>query len=201
MVPTSEQLIDACNCFFTALSNNTPPLALLHHFSTTHPVSIQHCPARCPHPHASILRGPNAVRSYFDILATHWTRSNLTSHAVSADPMTRRVVVTGSVIWTWKRSGRSWQEDFTCTLAFDDSDALKITNFIVLTESGPGTCVLRAIDPDPDVGAHVIKVAVCFYSSLSYSSADTLDLSDVITPISWHVELGLGLFSSDMSPR
>lgn len=146
MAPSSEQLIAACNNFFAALSNETPPLALLHHFSTTHPITIQHCPANCPHATSSVVKGPNAVRSYFDLLATHWTRSNLTSHAVSADPITRRVLVKGSVIWTWKRSRRSWKEDFSCTLVFDDSEALKISNFTVLTESGPGTCVMRAVD-------------------------------------------------------
>ncbi|KAF8238057.1 hypothetical protein L208DRAFT_1430828 [Tricholoma matsutake] len=159
---TSEQLlIEACNRFFTALANDTPPLSLLHHFSNTHPISIQHCPIHCSHPHASILRGPNAVRSYFDILATHWTRSKLTCHSISPDPKLRRVLVKGSVTWTWKRSGRSWQEDFICTLVFDDSDALKITQFSVLTESGPGTCVLRAVDYDHEVvGTHAIEVTM-----------------------------------------
>jgi hypothetical protein len=149
MPPISDQqLIDACNRFFSAFSTDTPPLILLSYFSTTHPITIQHCPAKCPTPHTSILRGPNAVRSYFDLLATHWTRSNLTSHAVAVDPYSRRVIVKGSVNWTWKKSGRSWQEDFSCTLVFDDSDPLKIANFVVKTENGAKACVMQAVDVD-----------------------------------------------------
>ena len=149
MPPISDQrLIDACNCFFDAFSSDTPPLTLLNFFSTTHPVTIQHYPAKCPVPQTSLLRGPNAVRSYFDLLATHWTRSNITSHAVAVDPLSRRVLVKGSINWTWKKSGRSWQEDFSCTLVFDDSDPLKIAQFVVKTENGAQACVMRAVDAD-----------------------------------------------------
>jgi hypothetical protein len=163
MAPTSDQLISACTQFLSAVSNNTSPLSLLSYFSTTHPITIQHCPALCTNPRSFLLRGPNAVRSYFDILATHWTRSKLTTHTVFPDPAHARVVVKGSVVWTWRRSGRSWQEDFTCTLVFEDSDpeALRILSFMIITESGPGTCIMRAVDEDVDttvVSAHAIEV-------------------------------------------
>jgi hypothetical protein len=166
MAPTADQLVSACTKFLSAVSNNTSPLA---HFSTTHPVSIQHCPARCINPHSFLLRGPNAVRSYFDLLATHWTRSKLNIHTVVPHPAQARVIAKGSVVWTWKRSGRSWREDFTCTLVFEDSDpaALRILSFMVITESAPGTCVMHAVDEDVHdtsvVGTHPIGVWICCY--------------------------------------
>jgi hypothetical protein len=72
-------------------------------------------------------------------------------------------------VWTWKRSGRSWREDFTCTLVFEDSDpaALRILSFMVITESAPGTCVMHAVDEDVHdtsvVGTHPIGVWICCY--------------------------------------
>jgi hypothetical protein len=134
------------DAFFQALAANQPPLKLLAFFSTTSPVSIQHAPRSCPHPHASRLHGLNAIRSYFDLLATHWERKAIQLHSQVVSKGSRSVTTTASVTWRWKKSGRTWNEDFTCTLEFDDH--LKICNFLVTTESSPSTCVMRAVDPD-----------------------------------------------------
>ncbi|KAF9465340.1 hypothetical protein BDZ94DRAFT_1126114, partial [Collybia nuda] len=142
--PTHGQLRGACTQFFNALATDASALNLLSYFSTSQEVAVQHYPASCPHPHTSLLRGSNAIRSYFDLLATHWTRSNLVQHSITPDPTTRSVVVKASVVWTWKQSGHKWKEEFVCTLTFDD--ALQIVSLTVRTESGPGTCVMRAVD-------------------------------------------------------
>ncbi|KAF8074049.1 hypothetical protein FPV67DRAFT_784034 [Lyophyllum atratum] len=142
-----DQLLTATDHFLTAFaSNKTHPLTLLSHFSTTWPTSIQHYPSTCSHPQSSLLRGANAIRSYFDLLATHWTRSCVVHRTLQADISTRTVVFEGNVTWTWKKSGRSWVEDFTCTLAFDE--LLKIVSFSVRTDSEIQTCVMRAKDVD-----------------------------------------------------
>lgn len=144
-VSTQDHLISATNAFFLALASNTCSLTLLTHFSTTHPVTIQHAPALCPHPQTSRLSGLNAVRSYFDLLATNWTRSKMAIRTnPRADAKARRVVVGASVTWMWRRSGREWDEDFTCTLEFDEN--YKISSFVVKTDSAPETCVMRAVD-------------------------------------------------------
>jgi hypothetical protein len=171
--PTQAQLRGACNRFFTALATDASALNLLSYFSTTQEVAVQHYPASCPHPHTSLLRGSNAIRSYFDLLATHWTRSNLVQHSVSPDPATRSVVVKASVVWTWKQSGHKWKEEFICTLMFDDS--LQIVSLTVRTESGPGTCVMRAVDPQSKfVERPSIQIAV---------SATVPDISILLTPM------------------
>lgn len=139
-------LRDSTDAFFTALAANRPPLKLLAYFSTTSPVSIQHAPRTCPHPSSSRLHGLNAVRSYFDLLATHWERIALTRHSSSVSAASRSVTISATVTWRWKKSGRSWNEDFTCTLEFDDH--FKISHFFVTTESNPSTCVMRAVDAD-----------------------------------------------------
>ncbi|KAG5734058.1 hypothetical protein E4T56_gene15501 [Termitomyces sp. T112] len=145
--PTREQLLAVTNRYLTAFANDkTHPLYLLAFFSTTSPVTIQHYPSSSPHPQASILRGPNAVRSYFDLIATHWTRSPVSHRIIDADPFTRTVIFEGSITWKWKKSGRSWIEDFTCTLAFDE--LLKIVSYVVRTDSASKTCLMRAKDVD-----------------------------------------------------
>lgn len=146
--PTSrEQLLTVTDNFLNAFADNqTHPISLLTFFSTSSPVTIQHYPSSCPHPQSSLLCGQNAVRSYFDLLATHWTRSGLRHHIIDVDPSTRIVLLDGSITWKWNQSGRSWVEEFRITLAFDEM--LSIVSFSVRTLSGPGTCVMRAKDVD-----------------------------------------------------
>ncbi|KXN82342.1 hypothetical protein AN958_02672 [Leucoagaricus sp. SymC.cos] len=186
-----SQLLATTDAFFKALAANQPPLKLLGFFSTANPVSVQHVPRTCPHPHTSRLHGLNAVRSYFDLLATHWERSAITQHSRNVTSSSRTVTTTASVTWRWKKSGRMWNEDFTCALEFDDH--LKICHFLVTTESGPSTCVMRATDADSPTTrsptsnkssttkSSIIEVAsVCFllfspsFPSLDRSLIDTL---------------------------
>ncbi|KAG6899747.1 hypothetical protein C0993_007234 [Termitomyces sp. T159_Od127] len=154
--PTREQLLAVTNRYLTAFANNkTHPLSMLTFFSTTSPVYIQHYPSNSPHPQASIIRGPNAVRSYFDLIATHWTRSPVAHRIVNVDPYMRTIVFEGSVTWKWKKSGRSWVEDFTCTLAFDEQ--LKIVSYVVRTDSASQTCLMRAKDVDDSSFAKIFN--------------------------------------------
>ncbi|KAF8654681.1 hypothetical protein AX16_003471 [Volvariella volvacea WC 439] len=156
---TSNQLIQSTHNFFNALANNTPPIELLSHFSTTRPVTIQHAPASCPHPHTSRLTGLNAIRSYFDLLATHWVRTDTRVHSVHIDPSSRKSIISASVTWMWKKSRRSWTEDFTCTLEYDEN--YKIVSFLVCTNSGPGTCVMRAVDIEqPALPKSIVQISM-----------------------------------------
>ncbi|KAG6917305.1 hypothetical protein DXG01_003146 [Tephrocybe rancida] len=165
--PTREQLLVVTDRYLAAFANNkTHPLFLLTFFSTISPVTIQHYPSTSTHPQASLLRGPNAVRSYFDLLATHWTRTAVHKRAIDVDPFTRTVVFEGSITWKWKKSGRSWVEDFTCTIAFDE--LLKIVSYAVRTNSPLKTCLMRAKDIDDDpvprmlsAGKETVRVLVC----------------------------------------
>jgi hypothetical protein len=146
MSPSHQQLLFAAEVLFLDLSASTPSNILVAHFSSTKEVVIQHTPALCPHPYTSRVTGLNAVRSYFDLLATHWLRSDTKIHSRIVVE-TNQVAVNASVQWTWRSSGRSWREDFLCTLDYDDQ--LKIIGMIVQTNSAPGTCVMRAVDEDP----------------------------------------------------
>ncbi|KAJ7160185.1 hypothetical protein C8R46DRAFT_956385 [Mycena filopes] len=148
MSPSRQQLLFAAEILFLDLSADASSSILVRHFSTTREVVLQHAPALCPHPHTSRVTGLNAVRSYFDLLATHWRRSETQLHSRAVVEGTKsQVVVTASVKWTWRLSGRSWREDFSCTLEYDDS--LKVVEMIVETNSPQGTCVMRAVDADP----------------------------------------------------
>ncbi|PPQ71817.1 hypothetical protein CVT26_007732 [Gymnopilus dilepis] len=145
---SEQQLRASTNAFFDAFSSNNPPLKMLSFFSTTSPVIIQHAPATCPHPHTSRLDGSNAIRSYFDVLATHFVRSDAKILSpLQVDLNKRRANLTASVTWKWKKSGRKFVEEFTWTLDYDEG--LRIVSFVIRTVSGPGTCVMRAIDSEP----------------------------------------------------
>ncbi|KAJ7845426.1 hypothetical protein B0H14DRAFT_3455057 [Mycena olivaceomarginata] len=146
MPPSRKQLLFAAEVLFLDLSANTSSNILVAHFSSSNEVVIQHAPILCPHPHTSRLSGLNAVRSYFDLIATTWLRSDMKVHMQTVvEP--NQVAVNASVRWTWRSSGRSWTEDFLCTLEYDDS--LKVVGMIVETNSAPGTCIMRAVDEDP----------------------------------------------------
>ncbi|PPR08264.1 hypothetical protein CVT24_001157 [Panaeolus cyanescens] len=159
-MPTQEQLQSTGVSFFEAFSSNTPSRELLGFFSTSGMPVIQHAPLTCPHPQTSRLTGSNAVRSYFDLLATHWTRSNAKMvEKPKVDLAQRRVTLTATTRWTWRKSGRGWTEDFTWTLDFDES--LKILSFVARTTSPPGTCVMRAIDAEPSAHLQSSTRSVC----------------------------------------
>ncbi|KDR83063.1 hypothetical protein GALMADRAFT_238865 [Galerina marginata CBS 339.88] len=145
---SEQQLRASSETFFDAFSSNKPPNKMLSFFSNTAPVIIQHAPASCPHPHTSRLNGSNAIRSYFDLLATHWTRSDAKIRSpLQVDTNNRRVTLAASVTWMWRKSGRKFVEEFTWTLDYDEG--LKLFSFVIRTVSGPGTCVMRAIDSEP----------------------------------------------------
>jgi hypothetical protein len=145
----SEELCSTTDAFLEALCANLSSCRLLPFFSTTNPVVIQHAPACSPYPHSSRLTGLNAVRSYFDILATHWVRVHMQIHGPPrVETHSRRVSVGASITWMWRRSGRRWTEDFTCAIDFDDN--LKIVSFIVRTDSSPETCIMVAKDEGID---------------------------------------------------
>ncbi|EAU86317.2 hypothetical protein CC1G_08041 [Coprinopsis cinerea okayama7 len=140
-----EQLLSATNAFLKALACNLSPLRLLSFFSSSSPVTLQHAQARCPHAQTSRFTGLNAVRSYFDLLTAHWTRSAMQIHSRPwLDVQKRRIVIDASVTWMWRSSGRTWTEDFICTIDYDD--AFKIVSFVVETESPPETCIMTAKD-------------------------------------------------------
>ncbi|KAF9027243.1 hypothetical protein BDZ89DRAFT_1067064 [Hymenopellis radicata] len=85
------------------------------------------------------------VRSYFDVLTLHFEKSPMTLDQCYVDESVRRVVVMGSVEWTWRKSRQKWKEVLTCTIDFDAN--LKVVSLIFITTSDETTCVMQAVDP------------------------------------------------------
>ncbi len=120
----------------------------LSYFSKSRSVTIQHLYEGCPSPSMYHLTGINAVRSYFDLIATHYDCTPL--HSVPIRTCTTeegmwQAVIQATVLWMWKSSGLTWQEDFICTLDLDAG--LKVVLLVILTTSGEDTCLMRAVDP------------------------------------------------------
>ena len=144
-MPSDKQLLEvAAQAFFDAFSSAVPSMKLVNYFSTTVPAFIEHAPSSCRHPPSRLI-GPNALRSYFDLLSMNFKRPDVITRSTPAvDGVARRVVIVTSIEWTWKMSGRKWTEDSTWIIDFDES--FKIRGFTVKTMSDPKTCVLQAVD-------------------------------------------------------
>lgn len=147
VMSSAQDLLRASQTFFDAFAANKSSISLMENFSTSKPIIIQHASSSCPYPRASRLIGANAVRSYFDLLSTHFVRSKMELHGLPiVDAGEKQVKMVASVTWTWRRSKRSWVEEFTWTLDYDEQ--LKIICFIVETTSPRGTCVMKAVDDE-----------------------------------------------------
>jgi hypothetical protein len=165
---TKDDLLGSAKRLFSDLASNAGSTALLSHFSSNHQITLRHCATedmvdgqgnnatfpltstRSPCTSTYVLTGHNAVRSYFDMICTHWTRSRVevhhTSYSLPKYPnRPPQVVIDFSITWTWNRSGHSWTEDCTMTIDFDDS--AKMVNMLCQTTSGRETCVMHATDP------------------------------------------------------
>ncbi|KZP18935.1 hypothetical protein FIBSPDRAFT_744702 [Athelia psychrophila] len=139
---TTGPLQFAAECLFADIAAGKTPQQLLSHFSTTDTIVLKH---DCIYdPSAFAFEGVHAVRSYFDLLALHWKKDDMQIHSTRVDLENSCVVMRASVRWTWKISGNSWLEEFTCTLGFDDE--AKVKKFIVETDVPRSSCVMHAVD-------------------------------------------------------
>ncbi|KAF8906335.1 hypothetical protein CPB85DRAFT_892234 [Mucidula mucida] len=144
MAPSAAQLTLAAEKLIFDISTNVSTSRILSHFSQNNNVIMQHSWSTCPNPNSYRFTGLNAVRSYFDLLSTHYERSSLMQHSIHVVESTGCVIITASVQWTWKSSRHQWQEDYTCYIDYDSS--LHVVSFIVVTTSPDWTCVMRATD-------------------------------------------------------
>jgi len=135
-------LKSAAESLFADIAAQKPSHIILSHFSVTHNVTLQHDYVHTTTPHVFV--GLHAVRSYFDLLALHWTRDDIQLHQCDIDVDKQQVIIKASLQWTWRRSKNSWMEEFTCTLDFDDR--LKVKGFIVKSSPPENTCVMLAVD-------------------------------------------------------
>jgi len=135
-------LQSAAESLFADIAAQKPSASLLSHFSTAQIVTLQHDYIHSTTPHLFV--GLHAVRSYFDLLALHWTRDDIRFYKFDVHPDKLQVVITASVQWTWKVSKKSWREDFACTLDFDEW--LKVKGLVVRSNAPETSCVLLAVD-------------------------------------------------------
>lgn len=150
--PSPENILSAVDKFLCAFfRDSTTSAEMLEYFSTSYLITIQHAPQSCcPEFAANKMQGHNAVRSYFDLLTTHWYREALNlddqphiafDHSLES---LCTVAVDASIRWTWRRTRRQWTEDLNCAITLDDN--LKIVSLIFRTLSSPETCVMYAKD-------------------------------------------------------
>ncbi|TRM60601.1 hypothetical protein BD626DRAFT_127019 [Schizophyllum amplum] len=142
---TEADLLSALSALLADLAGDAPAAQLVAHFSTLHEPQIQHAPAACPLAQRGLsrLRGLNAVRSYFDLLATHFERAGVAEvRRMWADPTRRAATAQVETKWRWRASGRKFEEELDMELVFDEQ--MKIVSFVVATTGG--TCMMNAVD-------------------------------------------------------
>ncbi|KAI5897024.1 uncharacterized protein SCHCODRAFT_02493357 [Schizophyllum commune H4-8] len=115
--PASEDLTAVILATMTTLladlARGAPTATLLAHFSTLHEPILQHAPAGCPLRGGieSRMRGLNAVRSYFDLLATHFNfhgmEEDVDIKRVWAEPVRRAAKAQVHARWRWRTRGQS----------------------------------------------------------------------------------------------
>ncbi|KAL1705242.1 hypothetical protein EV121DRAFT_279799 [Schizophyllum commune] len=115
--PASEDLTAVILATMAALladlARGAPTATLLAHFSTLHEPILQHAPAGCPLRGGieSRMRGLNAVRSYFDLLATHFNfhgmEEDVDIKRVWAEPCRRAAKAQVHARWRWRTRGQS----------------------------------------------------------------------------------------------
>ncbi|KAF7987020.1 hypothetical protein HWV62_123 [Athelia sp. TMB] len=135
----------SAECLFADIAANKPSKTLLAHFSTTDTVVLRHDCVYNPSPFS--FEGLHAVRSYFDLLSLNWKKSDMQIHSKEVDLTKSQVVLRASMRWTWRISGNSWREVFTCTLDYDEE--VKVKKFIVETDVPKSSCVMHAVDSGP----------------------------------------------------
>ncbi|KAL1745000.1 hypothetical protein HDZ31DRAFT_82263 [Schizophyllum fasciatum] len=144
------------------LARGAPTATILAYFSALHEPVIQHAPARGPSRASpeSRMYGLNAVRSYFDLLATHFDLQGMEEDVkvrrVWTEPTRRAALAEVHAGWRWRAKGqrgaagcsasgcqrppRGFNEEFELEVVFDEE--MKVASFLVATTGG--LCAMEA---------------------------------------------------------
>jgi hypothetical protein len=144
---TREALLSAaqslCNDFSTGSSTST----ILSHFTSASSTDST-LPTAYEHGHFSlapflgrVYKGRPGVEQYFSMLQHYLTFENMMFSDYIIDEVKRIVCVRGEARFTWKETGKGWDEVFTYRLGFAEEDiggkgVWKVSKYEVWADSG-----------------------------------------------------------------
>jgi hypothetical protein len=128
-----------CDDFSAASSTST----LLSHF-TTSASSEPSTPTAYEHGHRSLapflgrpFNGRSGVEEYFNLLQKYLTFQKMRFSDYIVDEVEKVVCVRGEARFTWKETGKGWDEVFAYRLGFVEEDGLwKVGRYEVWADSG-----------------------------------------------------------------
>jgi hypothetical protein len=108
---------------------------ILSHFSRTHQcTAIEHgLPILAPFL-GRPFTGLDAIKEYFTLVVDLLSYEDMEFSEYTVDVEASRVCVKGNAKFTWKSTGKSWEESFVYMLDFDDE--AKVTDYQVWADSG-----------------------------------------------------------------
>ncbi|KAH7890829.1 hypothetical protein F5I97DRAFT_1839123 [Phlebopus sp. FC_14] len=134
MTSAREQLLSAAKALCDDFSQQKSTETILSHFSSTQCTALEYgLPALAPFL-GRPFNGCDGVREYFSIIASILTYEDMHFSDYFVDIEVRKVSVKGRATFTWKSTGKSWEEVFAYVLDFDAED--KVTKYQVWADTG-----------------------------------------------------------------
>ena len=132
---TRSQILEAAVAFCTSFSQGKDVESILALFSTTQPVSaIEHGdPSLAPFL-GRTFEGKEGIKRYFEVIGSLLSYENISFGEYVVDAEERKVAVKGKGTFTWKETGKAWNETFAYVLDFDE-DA-KLTRYQIWSDTG-----------------------------------------------------------------
>jgi len=136
-----QHILNAVNALYVEATNTAvQALQITDYFSDTDCPVFRHVPEEDVNTPAGWVYGHDGVRSYFDLLALHWTRQFcVRQSSITVDPVSRTCQFVLDIHWSWRRPGiPGWLEILECNQTYDF--AYKIMRAEYITLSGRDTC-------------------------------------------------------------
>lgn len=130
-----SQLKAAAETFCDAFSQKKNVDYILSLFSTTNPISaIEYGDSSLAPFLGKTFKGRDGVKEYFGIIASLLSYEDMSFSEYVVDVEERKVGVKGRAKFTWKETGKSWDETFSYVLDFDEG--AKLTRYQVWSDTG-----------------------------------------------------------------
>ncbi|KAF8475551.1 hypothetical protein BDZ91DRAFT_709901 [Kalaharituber pfeilii] len=142
---SKRELLAAAKSLCEAFAQGKSTEEILAHFTEHEAVAIEHGHQSLAPWLGREFIGHKEIAKYFEQVAETLDSDGIIFSDYFADEDNYRVGVTGKTRWTHKKTGKSWNETFTCTLDYAEGQSeegdnskreLKVRRYAVWADSG-----------------------------------------------------------------